>query len=152
MSVWVWWAVYTVLAVWAQEFFGGMDFFSPGLIVFLQAGRFKSCLWVGLVWGILQEGAGSLSFGAVLLFDVGLVGMFFLGKWLLEPENPVFVMVLSAVLVLWQAVVTVGLATLQDLHVSWPSGSFLALQFLAYVLTWAFVYPLFTKVVPRAAT
>ncbi len=150
MNVWVWWIGYSLLAIWAQEWFQGIDFFSPGLIVFLQAERWKGSLWSAIVWGIIQEGAGSLSFGSVLLFDAGLVVMFMTGKWLLEPENPVFVMVLAVFLVVWREMVVVGLASLQGLVVSWTPFPFMALQFIAYVLTWAFIYPLFSKVVVRA--
>lgn len=150
MNVWLWWSIYTILAIWAQEWFGGIDFFSPGLIVFLQAGRWKGAIWSACIWGIMQEGAGTLSFGSVLLFDVGLVGLFFAGKWLLEPENPVFVMVLALILVLWREMVVWGLGTLQDLSVSLTPLPLLAAQFFAYVLTWACIYPLYCRVVPHA--
>ncbi len=147
MKAWMGWAIYTVVAVWAQEWCQGMDFFSPGLIVFLQTDHWKAGLWSALIWGIIQEGTGSLSFGAVLVFDAGLIGMFVMGKWLLEPENPLFVVALSMFLVLWREVVIMGLASLQDLIVSWSSLSFMALQCLVYILTWALISPLFSRMV-----
>jgi hypothetical protein len=149
VNVWIWWIGYTLLAVWAQEWFGGIDFFTPGLIVFLQVDRWKGCLWAAIVWGIMQEGTGSLSFGTILLFDAGLVAMFMAGKWFLETENLFFVMALSFFLVIWREMVLMWLASLQDLVVFWSSFPFMALQFLAYVLTWALIYPLFFKAVPR---
>ncbi len=151
MNVWFWWAAYTVCSIWAQECFAGIDFFSAGLIVCLQAGQWRRAVWLALFWGLLQEGTGTLAFGAILLFDVGLFCLFFAGKWLLEPENPLFVIVVSALLVVWHEVVVVGLASLQDFMLPWSPFSVHAVQFAAYVLTWAFVYPLFSKVVPRVA-
>ncbi len=150
MSTLIWWVGYTFLALWLQEGFQGVDFLSPGLIVFLQAEQWKGGFWSALVWGIMQEGTGALAFGSVLVFDVGLVVMFVMGKWLLEPENPLFVLVLSIFLVLWRELVVMSLASLQGLVVSWPPLPFMALQFAAYLITWALIYPLFSKVVSRA--
>lgn len=149
MNVWTWWGGYTLLAIWAQEWFGGIDFFTPGLIVFLQTDRWKAGIWSAIVWGIMQEGTGSLSFGSILLFDAGLAAMFMAGKWLLETGNLIFVMVLSAVLVIWREMVVMWLASLQDLVVFWTTFPLMALQFFAYVLTWALIYPLFFKAVSR---
>ena len=151
MNAFIWWAGYTLVAVWAQEWFAGIDFFSPGIILCLQAGQWRKAIWLALFWGILQEGTGSLAFGAILLLDVGLFCFFFVGKWLLEPENPVFVIFLSALLVVWHELIVVNLASLQDLVVTWNPWSVHGAQFFAYVLTWAVVYPVFVKVVPRAA-
>jgi hypothetical protein len=149
VNVWTWWIGYTLLAIWAQEWFGGIDFFTPGLIVFLQTDRWKGCIWSAIIWGIMQEGTGALSFGSILLFDAGLAAMFMAGKWLLETGNLIFVMVLSAVLVIWREMVVMWLASLQDLVVFWTTFPLMALQFFAYVLTWALIYPLFSKAVSR---
>jgi hypothetical protein len=149
VNVWTWWIGYTLLAIWAQEWFGGIDFFTPGLIVFLQTDRWKGCIWSAIIWGIMQEGTGALSFGSILLFDAGLAAMFMAGKWLLETGNLIFVMVLSAVLVIWREMVVMWLASLQDLVVFWTTFPLMTLQFFAYVLTWALIYPLFFKAVSR---
>ena len=148
---WLWWTGYTLCAVWAQEWIAGIDFFSPGVILCLQAGQWRKALWLGIAWGILQEGTGALVFGAMLLFEVGLFCFFFWSKWLLEPENPLFVLLLSVFLVAWHEVIFVGLGSLQGLVVTWNPFPVLFLQLFAYVLTWAFVYPLFIRMVPRVA-
>ncbi|MFA7167079.1 MAG: hypothetical protein WC124_14720, partial [Desulfoplanes sp.] len=58
---------------------------------------------------------------------------------------------LSVFLVAWHEVIFVGLGSLQGLVVTWNPFPVLFLQLFAYVLTWAFVYPLFIRMVPRVA-
>jgi hypothetical protein len=73
-----WWAAFTIVGVWAQHFLPGVDFLAPGLLVSLQEERPLGTAWLAVVWIMLQEGMGTLFFGASLLFDPRSVTLMFL--------------------------------------------------------------------------
>jgi len=133
----VWWAGYLVLALWGQEISGGFDFLTPGLLVCLQTGRWWTVVWMTVLWVLVQEGIGNLAFGVAVLFYAGMFAFFLLTKWLLEPENPLFILFFSLVLSVWAWVVLSGAISFQEIgarmHSPWP---WVAKQWLAYVLFW----------------
>lgn len=142
----VWWASYLVVSLWAQELSGGHDFLSPGLLICLQTGQWWSAVWVTLIWVLVQEGIGNLVFGVALLFYAGVYGFFLLSRWLLEPENPLFVILFSLVLAIWAWVVLSGAVAFQELPVRLPSQvPWIARQWGAYVLCWSVAMIVYRK-------
>jgi hypothetical protein len=132
-----WWAGYLVVGLWAQELFGGLDFLSPALLVCLQTGLWWTAAWLTVLWVLLQEGVGTFMFGTVILFYAGMFAFFMLTRWLLEPENPLFILLFSLVLASWSWVVLNGAISFQELpsrmHAAWP---WIGEQWLAYVVFW----------------
>ncbi len=90
-----------------------------------------------LLWVLVQEGIGNLVFGVVILFYAGLFAFYLLSRWLLEPENPLFILLFSLLLACWSWVVLNGAITFQELpaqmHAPWP---WIAKQWLAYMIFW----------------
>jgi hypothetical protein len=82
-----WWAAFTIVGVWAQHFLPGVDFLAPGLLVSLQEERPLGTAWLAVVWIMLQEGMGTLFFGASLLWYGVLVLGFLLGRTLFDPRS-----------------------------------------------------------------
>ncbi len=134
----VWWAGYLVVGLWAQELSGGLDFLSPGLLVCLQSGQWLTAAWMTVLWVLVQEGIGNLVFGVVILFYAGMFAFFILLRWLLEPENPLFILLFSFVLAVWSWIALSGAISFQELgsrmHAPWP---WIAEQWLAYVVFWS---------------
>lgn len=133
----VWWTGYLAIAVWAQELSGGLDFLTPGLLVCLQTGRWWTVVWMTVLWTLVQEGIGALAFGVSVLFYAGMFGFFLLTRWLLEPENPFFILLFSLVLSAWAWAVLSGAISFQEIgtrmHSPWP---WVARQWLAYLCFW----------------
>lgn len=134
----VWWAGYLAVALWCQELSGGLDFLSPGVLVCMQTGQWWSVAWMAVLWILVQEGIGNLAFGVAVLFYAGLIAFFMLTRWLLEPENPFFILLFSLVLSVWAWVVLNGAIRFQELgaqmYAPWP---WIAKQWLAYVVFWS---------------
>jgi len=142
----IWWTDFLIIAIWAQEMSGGLDFLTPGVLICLQSGQWWTALWMGAVWVLVQEGGGNLVFGVSILFYAGMLAFFMLSKWLLEPENPLFILFFSLLLACWSWVVLSGAISFQELpariHAPW---SWIAWQWGAYVLFWGaalFIYRL----------
>jgi hypothetical protein len=133
-----WWGMYMACAVWAQELSGGRDFLSPGVLICLQMRRWWQALGVTLLWIFVHEGAGNLAFGASLLFYVGLFALFFASQWLLEPENPLFILCFSLCLAGWLYAVLAGAISFQEVAARLPDPwPWIFFQWGSYVLTWA---------------
>lgn len=136
----IWWTVFLICGLWAQELTGGLDFLTPALLLCLQATMWLTGSWVAVLLVLLQEGIGSLAFGTVILFYAGTGALFILAKWLLEPENPLFILLFSLVLSLWEWAVVAGGISFQELPVSGrPLFPYVLWQWLAYVFFWSLV-------------
>lgn len=145
-----WWGAYMTCAVWAQELSGGHDFLSPGVLVCLQFRRLWQALSVAVLWIFLHEGAGSLAFGTSLLFYAGLFVLFFVSQWLLEPENPLFILTFSLGLAGWLYVVLAGAISFQEIATRLPDPwPWVFRQWSSYVLTWAISLFVYRKVMPH---
>jgi hypothetical protein len=134
------------VAIWAQEVSGGLDFLAPGLLICMQTGQWWTVAWMAALWTLVQEGVGNLVFGVVVLFYAGMFALFMLTRWLLEPENPLFILFFSLVLAVWGWVVLNGAINFQELavqmHAPWP---WIAKQWLAYVVFWGAVLAAFRR-------
>ncbi len=97
----IFWSAFTIIGIWGQFLMPGVDFLTTGLVVLLQLGYLSSAFWFGLLWMLIQEGTGTLAFGAVMLYYAGLVLAFYFGAAFFEVRNllfsAVFFMVLAAI-------------------------------------------------------
>lgn len=109
-----WWLCFTVLAVWGQYFFHGVDLLVAGLILSLQEEDAKQTLWLLAAWMLIQEGAGSLAFGHAILWYGAVLALFFLGRWLFEAENVLFILLLGLALGAWRYLLVQLMANLND--------------------------------------
>jgi len=140
----IWWTDYLILALWGQELSGGLDFLSPGVLVCLQSGQWWTALWMAVAWVLVQEGGGNLVFGVSIVFYAGMLAFYLISRWLLEPENPLFIIFFSLLLACWSWGVVSGAINFQELpprtHSPLP---WIAKQWVAYVFFWGaalFVY------------
>jgi hypothetical protein len=117
MPEWLWWGIYTMVCIWLQSFFPGVDFFLPGLLVCLQEGKLWWAVWLGLICLIIQEGTGSLAFGTSLMWYAGLFVAFYAGKSLLESKNLLFILGFALVAGFWHWVTIFLMASLQNMQV-----------------------------------
>lgn len=113
-----WWVGYVILAVILQAFIPGVDFLLPGFIVAMQEHKTKQFAWVAISFLILQEGMGTMAFGAVFLWYIIIMMLYIAGQWLFEVENIFFILFLSVVLSFTHYLVIVTLAGLQNMHIN----------------------------------
>lgn len=147
MRVFFWWLLYIVAAIWAQSFVPGIDFMAPAIIVCLQHERLRQALWLTAAFIILQEGMGTLAFGAGLLWYGAMYLLFFVGRWLFESRNLLFVFFIGVTLGAWRFVLIQIMGQLEDLPIAaeplaWES----AMQAAIFTAGWGLVYFAFKKV------
>lgn len=134
----LWWIVYFIVAIWAQEISGGFDFLSPGLLVCLQIGQWWSLVWMTWLIIFIQEGMGDLVFGSSLLFYAGMYLAYLLSRWLLEPRNPLFIILFSLMLSVWHWLVLSGAVQFQEIPVHMPGPwGWIPRQWLFYGFFWS---------------
>lgn len=132
-----WWLGYFAFALWAQELTGGLDFLSPAILVCLQLQHRVAAAWMLVLWTLIQEGCGNFVFGVGILFYAGMCIFFFLSRWLLDPEHPVFIILFSLLLAIWSWAVINGAVSFQEypqaLHSPWLG---IIRQWAAYTFSW----------------
>lgn len=92
------WLVYVILCVWGQRLIPGVDFFAPGVLHSLQEERGGQTLWLTLAVLFIHEGTGTLVFGAALLWYTAVIVVYFIGRWLFDAGNILFVSLMGLVL------------------------------------------------------
>lgn len=114
----IWWVIFIIAAIWMQQMLPGIDALIIGLIIALQEGRVSRIAWLLPVIILLQEGMGTLAFGTTILWYGCTIAMFFMGRWLFEVENFLFVFLLSTCLGLLHYVLSDMMASLQKLDLA----------------------------------
>ena len=136
----LWWALYTVVGIWLQTLLPGTDCLAPGLIVCLQARRWSVAFWLAAVWILLQEGSGSLAFGASILWYAGLVICFYGLSLFLTVKSAFFVVLLSFFAGVWHFSVIFLLANLQELSINFNQLLVQSLQtIIIFPVLWGIV-------------
>lgn len=149
----IFWLLFTALGVWAQRIFPGVDIFAPALVVCLQLRRVTQFLWLAPAWVILQEGAGNLPFGNLLLWYGGLVLFFVVGRWLFESRNMVFVFIIGIFMGCWHYLLTQLMANLQTLEILKSQLLVEAIyQAVLFPVVWAVTFNLYKRWVPDDGT
>lgn len=91
----VWWVLFFMAGVCVQQILPGIDALVVGLLLALQERRPLQLLSVAAAFIVVQEGVGTLGFGASLLWSFLVVTLFFIGRWLFETENFLFMFMIS---------------------------------------------------------
>lgn len=135
------WVVFTISGVWLQSWVPGVDFLAPGIILAMQEEKWTVPVWLGLIWLFIQEGTGSLAFGAGLLWYGVLAGLYFFGHWLFEARNVLFMFILGLCLGSMHFLLINIMALLQDWSVPLQRLLFeSALQTLVFPVEWGLIY------------
>jgi hypothetical protein len=135
------WALFTATGVWLQNVIPGVDFLAPGLILAMQEEKWTVPVWLGLVWLFIQEGTGSLAFGAGLLWYGALAGLYFFGHWLFEARNFLFMFILGLCLGSMHFLLINVMVLLQDQTI--PLERLLmesGVQALVFPVEWGLIY------------
>lgn len=92
----LWWAIYIVGALIVQQNLPGVDALVPGFLLSLQERKNWQSFWLFCAFVLIQEGAGSLTFGSAVLWYGGQICLFRLSQRFFMAENVIFVLILSA--------------------------------------------------------
>lgn len=114
----VWWLVYTFAGIVLQSLISGVDFLVPGYIVAMQEKNIKQFILVGISFIFLQEGMGTLPFGAVLLWYLLIILIYVAGHWLFEVESLPFIFLLSVASSIAYYMVVLFIANLSDIQIN----------------------------------
>ena len=93
-----WWVVFFYVGICVQSILPGLDVLVIGLLLALHERRPLQIAWLLPVLVLVQEGGGTLDFGASILWYLAVVALFFIGCRLFEVENWLFMFLLSACL------------------------------------------------------
>ena len=91
----LWWVAFFVFGLALQQALPGTDVLVAGLFLALQERRPFQLAVVLLALILVQEGVGTLDFGASVLWYLLVITLFFIGRWMFETENWLFVLLLS---------------------------------------------------------
>lgn len=152
MRTFVFWTLTTLAAIWGQYFLTGVDLLAPAFLVSLQEERPAVNFWLCLAWILLQEGMGSLAFGAGVLFYVSMALLFWVGRWMFEAKNFLFVCLLGVFSGLLHGSIALVMGILQDAAIppSWMISTSLW-QTLCFIVGWVVVSRLYAMQVKAHA-
>lgn len=91
-----WWGLFFSCCIWLQSLIPGVDLLAAGVIIALQERRVTQLTWIVGICILLQEGMGTLDFGASILWYCTIITLFYIGCWLFESANILFIFLLSA--------------------------------------------------------
>ena len=94
----LWWVAFSVLGLTLQQALPGTDVLVAGLFLALQERRPFQIAAVLLALILIQEGVGTLDFGTSVLWYLVVITLFFVGRWMFETENWLFVLLISVCL------------------------------------------------------
>lgn len=144
----VWWLLYTIAGVWLQSWIPGVDVFAPAVMVCLQEERRREALWGIVCWTVLQEGAGNMPFGSMILWYIALVLVVTVSRSLFDSRNIVFILCSGIMLGGLHYFMTLGMSALQGLSVDTHRVLLeSAAQPVVFVLVWWITYTLYTRLV-----
>jgi len=113
----LWWAGFFYVAICVQSVLPGLDALVVGLLLALQERRILQIAWLLPVFILVQEGCGTLDFGASILWYVTVVALLFIGDRLFEVKNFLFMFFLSTCLGVAHMGITRLMAALQNTRV-----------------------------------
>lgn len=149
----VWWIFYTLFAVWLQSFIPGADCFGPAVVLCLQTRRYGSLACLLPLWILIQEGAGSLPFGSMLLYYMGLIYFVILVRAYISITSPLYILSLSLAAGLWHWSIIQALSSLQEIHVAMQPLLFQSLRLAAlFPVIWALISLIdYSRITPNYA-
>lgn len=133
----LWWTGYIVAAIWLQKLVPGLDALVPALIICLQDRNKQQTVLFLLVCMFIQEGTGTLPFGASIIWYSTVVAAYYAGGWVFMGGNLLFVMVLSLAMGVSRAIIFFGMGLLQPLPLDYRATySIYVLQVLLTPIIW----------------
>lgn len=111
----LWWVLFFIISILLQKAFPGIDTLVIGLLISLEERSPLQTLWVLLTIIIIQEGCGTLDFGVSILWYSCVIGLFFIGCWLFETKNFLFIILLSIAIGITKFFVITLVSHLQNL-------------------------------------
>lgn len=94
----LWWLAFFASGLALQQALPGTDVLVVGLFLALQERRPVQIAVVLVLLVLIQEGVGTLDFGASVLWYLLAIVLFFAGRWMFETENWLFVLLLGGCL------------------------------------------------------
>lgn len=94
----LWWGAYIIGALIVQQSIPGVDALMPGFLLALQEKNFRQSAWLFLLFVLIQEGSGNITFGGAILWYMGQVFFFRRCQRLLSSDNILFVFMLALIL------------------------------------------------------
>jgi hypothetical protein len=113
----LWWMGFFYAGICVQSVLPGLDALVIGLLLALQERRLLQLAWLLPALVLVQEGGGTLDFGASILWHLAVAGLFFIGHSLFEVKNLLFMFLLSACLGAAHMGVILVMAALQNVPV-----------------------------------
>lgn len=92
----VWWAIFFILAIPAQMLLPGIDILVVGLIIAMQERKPLQIIWVLIISMLLQEGQGTMDFGASFCWYGLTMFIYYIGRAIFETENIFFILLVCA--------------------------------------------------------
>ncbi len=143
----LWWSFYTIFGVIMQQHFAGLDFLAPGFLLALYLRKRTEIIWLFIVFVLIQEGTGNITFGAALLWYGGQVLIVNLSSNLFVLNSGIFICLTAAILGVYRVLLLLLMSAIQDIFIDYHRLVIeAAFQALVIPPVWAITYSL----LPRA--
>lgn len=147
----LWWTGYIVAAILLQKLVPGLDALVPALIICLQDRDKQQTAVFLVICMIIQEGTGTLPFGASIVWYSTVIAAYYVGGWFFMGESLMFVIVLSVAMGVTRALIFFGMGLLQPLSLDYQSmHRIYVLQVVLTPLIWAVAAKTRSKFVKNA--
>ncbi len=116
----LWWALFFCICVSIQNLISGIDVLVIGLLISMQEKNFIQIAWVLPLIILIQEGSGSMLFGASIVWYFCVILIFVIGRFLFEVENTFFMFMVSTCMGVAHVAIIHFFAMLQDAQIDLP--------------------------------
>lgn len=113
----LWWAAFIAGGLIVQRAVPGVDALTPGFLLSMQEKRPWQSAWLFVLFVLIQEGAGNMSFGSALLWYGGQIVFFRLGLRIFVADDPLFLLILSLGLSIYRAALTMFMCLVQEIPI-----------------------------------
>lgn len=147
----LWWGAYVAAAIWLQKLVPGLDALVPALIICLQDGSKQQTSVFLVLCMVVQEGTGTLPFGASIIWYSVVIATYYIGGWFFMGSSAMFIMLLSLAMGVSRALIFFGMGLLQPLPLDYPAMyRTYVLQVLLTPVIWALAVKTRTYAVKNA--
>lgn len=143
----IWWIAYFIFAIWMQKIMPGLDAMAPGLLICLQDRRPSQTIFFLLFCIVVQEGAGTLPFGASIVWYTFVACCYYIGSGFFVAGNISFIITISVGLGLGRLLMFFAMGSLQATPLD---SKGLVFQCLAQVAATPVIWFIATFVRPEA--
>ncbi len=114
----LWWTLVTIFGIIIEGCIKGIGPFLPALLLCLQIGNIATTTFLAIFWMTIQEGGGSLPFGTLLLWYLGVTFVFFWMKNYLASSGIIFVVIISICSSLWYLLSIYTITGLEEITIN----------------------------------